>query len=99
MKEVKRYRVFGINNKSVLYLTCYTTMTVASIFFGTRHKSFVVPENDTDIQLGEIDGEQFHFNLNNGMNDVYGHYPNGKVRTLNRDEQNAVLTILLKNSD
>ena len=23
MQEVKRYRVFGANNKSVLYLTCY----------------------------------------------------------------------------
>ena len=99
MQEVKRYRVFGVNNKSVLYLTCYATMTVASIFFGNRHKSFVVPENDTDISLGEINGEQFHFNLNNGMNDVYGHYSNGKVRLLSRDEQNAVLAILLKNSD
>ena len=99
MQEVKRYRVFGVNNRSVLYLTCYATMTVASIFFGNRHKSFVVPENDTDISLGEINGEMYHFNLNNGENDVYGHYPNGKVRTLNRDEQNAVLTILLKNSD
>ena len=99
MQEVKRYRVFGVNNRSVLYLTCYATMTVASIFLGNRHKSFVVPESDTDISLGEINGEQFHFNLNNGMNDVYGHYSNGKVRTLNRDEQNAVLTILLKNSD
>ena len=99
MENVKRYRVFGVNNRSVLYLTCYATMTVASIFFGNRHKSFVVPENDTDISLGEINGEQFHFNLNNGMNDVYGHYSNGKVRLLSRDEQNAVLTILLKNSD
>ena len=99
MKEVKRYCVFGVNNRSVLYLTVYATMTVASIFFGTKHKSFVVPENDTDIQLGEINGEQFHFNLNNGMNDVYGHYSNGKVRLLSKDEQNAVLTILLKNGD
>ena len=99
MEEVKRYRVFGVNNKSVLYLTVYATMTVASIFFGNRHKSFVVPENDTDISLGEINGEQFHFNLNNGMNDVYGHYSNGKVRLLSKDEQNAVLTILLKNGD
>ena len=99
MKEVKRYRCIGVNNKSVLYLTCYATMTVASIFFGNRHKSFIVPENDTDISLGEINGEQFHFNLNNGMNDVYGHYSNGKVRLLSRDEQNAVLAILLKNSD
>ena len=95
MEEVKRYRVFGINNKSVLYLTCYATMTVASIFFGTKHKSFVVPENDTDISHGEI----YHFNLNNGENDVYGHFSNGKVRSLSRDEQNAVLAILLKNSD
>ena len=99
MEEVKHYRTFGINNKSVLYLTVYATMTVASIFFGTKHKSFVVPENDTDIQLGEINGEMYHFNLNNGENDVYGHFSNGKVRTLNRDEQNAVLAILLKNSD
>ena len=99
MEEVKRYRTFGINNKSILCLTCYATTTVASIFFGNRHKSFIVPENDTDISLGEINGEQFHFNLNNGMNDVYGHFSNGKVRTLNRDEQNAVLAILLKNSD
>ena len=98
MESIKRYRTFGVNNKSVLYLTCYATMTVASIFFGNRHKSFVVPENDTDISLGEINGEQFHFNLNNGMNDVYGHHSNGKVRLLSRDEQNAVLTILLKNT-
>lgn len=99
MKEVKRYRCIGVNNKSILCLTCYATMTVASIFFGNRHKSFIVPENDTDISLGEINGEQFHFNLNNGMNDVYGHYSNGKVRLLSKDEQNAVLTILLKNGD
>ena len=99
MQEVKRYRVFGVNNKSVLYLTVYATMTVASIFFGNRHKSFVVPDGDTDIQLGEINGEVYHFNLNNGENDVYGHFSNGKVRLLSRDEQNAVLAILLKNSD
>ena len=99
MESIKRYHTIKVNNRSVLYLTVYATMTVASIFFGNRHKSFVVPENDTDISLGEINGEQFHFNLNNGMNDVYGHYSNGKVRTLNRDEQNAVLAILLKNSD
>ena len=99
MEEVKRYRCIGVNNKSILCLTCYATMTVASIFFGNKHKSFIVPENDTDISLGEINGEQFHFNLNNGMNDVYGHYSNGKVRLLSKDEQNAVLTILLKNGD
>ena len=66
MENVKRYRVFGVNNRSVPYLTCYATMTVASIFFGNSHKSFVVPENDTDIRLGEINGEMYHFNLNNG---------------------------------
>ena len=99
MENIKRYRTIGVNNRSVLYLTCYSTMTVASIFFGNRHKSFVVPENDTDITIGEINGEMYHFNLNNGMNDVYGHYSNGKVRLLSRDEQNAVLAILLKNSD
>ena len=99
MENIKRYRTIGVNNRSVLYLTCYSTMTVASIFFGNRHKSFVVPENDTDITIGEINGEMYHFNLNNGMNDVYGHYSNGKVRLLSKDEQNAVLAILLKNSD
>ena len=99
MEEIKRYRTIGVNNRSVLYLTCYATMTVASIFLGSRHKSYVVPENDTDITIGEINGEMYHFNLNNGMNDVYGHYSNGKVRLLSKDEQNAVLAILLKNSD
>ena len=99
MEEIKRYRCIGVNNKSILCLTCYATMTVASIFFGNRHKSFIVPENDTDISLGEINGESFHFNLNNGENDVYGHYSDGRVRTLDRDEQNAALAILLKNSD
>ena len=99
MEDVKRYRVFGVNNRSVLYLTCYATMTVASIFFGTKHKSFIVPAGDTDISLGEINGEMYHFNLNNGENDVYGHYYNGKVRLLSREEQNATLAILLKNSD
>ena len=99
MEEIKRYRCIGVNNKSVLYLTCYATMTVASIFFGTKHKSFIVPDGDTDISLGEINGEIYHFNLNNGENDVYGHYSNGKVRLLSREEQNAALAILLKNSD
>ena len=99
MQEVKRYRVFGVNNKSVLYLTCYATMTVASIFFGTKHKSFIVPENDTDISLGEINGEQFHFNLNQGENEVYGHYPDGRVRTLDPSMQNLVLKILLRTDD
>ena len=98
MENIKRYHTIGVNNRSVLYLPCYATMTVASIFFGNRHKSFVVPENDTDITIGEINGEMYHFNLNNGMNDVYGHYSDGRVRTLNRDEQNAVLAILLKNT-
>ena len=99
MEDVKRYRCFGVNNRSVLYLTCYATMTVASIFLGSRHKSYVVPNGDTDIQLGEINGETYHFNLNNGENDVYGHYSDGRVRLLSKDEQNAVLTILLKNGD
>ena len=99
MEEIKRYRCIGVNNKSVLYLTCYATMTVASIFFGTKHKSFIVPDGDTDISLGEINGEIYHFNLNHGENDVYGHYSNGKVRLLSREEQNAALAILLKNSD
>ena len=97
MENVKRYRCIGVNNKSVLYLTCYATITVASIFLGSRHKSYVVPESDTDIQLGEINGEQFHFNLNNGMNDVYGHYSDGRVRILSRKEQDAVLSTLLAN--
>ena len=99
MGEIKRYRCIGVNNRSVLYLTVYATMTVASIFFGNRHKSYVVPENDTDIQLGKINGETYHFNLNQGQNDVYGHYSDGRVRLLSEDEQNAVLTILLKNGD
>lgn len=98
MEEIKRYRTIGVNNRSVLYLTCYATMTVASIFLGSRHKSYVIPENDTDISLGEIDGETYHFNLNNGMNDVYGHYSDGRVRPLSRKEQDTVLSTLLSNT-
>ena len=87
----------GNKNNSILYLTDYGRITIATIFLGGKHNSYVV--DGTDINLGQINGETFHFNLNNGMNDVYGHYSNGKVRLLSRDEQNAVLTILLKNSD
>ena len=95
MEEVKRYKCFGQNNKSVLYLTCYDSLVVATIFIGAHHKSFVVPDGETDISLGEINGEQFHFNLNNGENEVYGHHPNGKVRTLSSTMQNLVLNKLL----
>lgn len=98
MEEVKRYKCFGQHNKSVLYLTYYASLVVATIFVGVHHKSFVVPDGDTDISLGEIDGEVFHFNLNQGENEVYGHYPNGKVRTLDPAMQNLVLNKLLINT-
>ena len=61
MESIKRYRCIGPHNKSILYLTCYDSMVVATIFIGAHHKSFVVPDGDTDISLGEIRGEQFHF--------------------------------------
>ena len=96
MEEIKRYRTIGPHNKSILYLTCYDSMVVASIFIGPHHKSFVVPDWDTDISLGEIRGEKFHFNLNQGENEVYGHYPDGRVRTLDSMTQNLVLKILLR---
>lgn len=96
MEEIKRYRTIGPHNKSILYLTYYDSMIVASIFIGPHHKSFVVPDGDTDISLGEIRGEQFHFNLNQGENEVYGHYPDGRVRTLDSMTQNLVLKILLR---
>ena len=95
MESIKRYRTIGSHNKSILYLTYYDSMVVASIFIGPHHKSFIVPDGDTDISLGEIRGEKFHFNLNQGENEVYGHNPDGKVRTLSRAEQNAVLNTLL----
>ena len=96
MEEIKRYRTIGPHNKSILYLTYYDSMIVASIFIGPHHKSFVVSDGDTDISLGEIRGEQFHFNLNQGENEVYGHYPDGRVRTLDSMMQNLVLKILLR---
>lgn len=95
MEEIKRYKCIGPHNKSLLYMTYYATTTVATIFFGNKHKSFIVPDGETDISLGEINGESFHFNLNNGENEVYGHYPNGKVRTLDSTMQNLVLNKLL----
>ena len=96
MGSIKRYRCIGPHNKSILYLTYYDSMVVASIFIGAHHKSFVVPDGDTDISLGEIRGEKFHFNLNQGENEVYGHYPDGRVRTLDSMMQNLVLKILLR---
>ena len=96
MESIKRYRTIGPHNKSILYLTYYDSLVVATIFIGAYHKSFVVPEGDTDISLGEIRGEQFHFNLNQGENEVYGHYPDGRVRTLDSMMQNLVLKILLR---
>ena len=83
----------GNKNNSILYLTDYGRITIATIFAGAKHNSYVV--DGTDICLGEIDGETYHFNLNNGQNEVYGHHSDGKVRTLSREEQNAVLNTLL----
>ena len=83
----------GNKNNSILYLTDYGNVVVATIFAGVKHNSYVV--NGTDIDLGKIDGETYHFNLNNGQNEVYGHHSDGKVRTLSREEQNAVLNTLL----
>ena len=99
MESIKRYRTIGSHNKSILYLTYYDSLVVATIFIGAHHKSFVVPDGDTDINLGEIRGEQFHFNLNQGENEVYGHYPDGRVRTLDSMMQNLVLKILLRTDD
>ena len=83
----------GNKNNSILYLTDYGRITIATIFAGAKHNSYVV--DGTDIDLGKIDGETYHFNLNNGQNEVYGHHSDGKVRTLSRAEQNAVLNTLL----
>ena len=99
MESIKRYRTIGPHNKSILYLTYYDSLVVATIFIGAHHKSFIVPEGDTDISLGEIRGEQFHFNLNQRENEVYGHYPEGRVRTLDSMMQNLVLKILLRTDD
>ena len=92
-----KIKCVGNKNNSILYLTDYGRITIATIFVGGKHNSYVV--DGTDINLGQIDWETYHFNLNNGENDVYGHFSNGKVRLLSKDEQNAVLAILLKNSD
>ena len=83
----------GNKNNSILYLTDYGRITIATIFAGAKHNSYVV--DGTDINLGKIDGETYHFNLNNGQNEVYGHHSDGKIRTLSRAEQNAVLNTLL----
>ena len=88
-----KIKCVGNKNNSVLYLTDYGRITIATIFAGAKHNSYVV--DGTDIDLGKIDGETYHFNLNNGQNEVYGHHSDGKVRTLSRAEQNAVLNTLL----
>ena len=86
-------KCIGNQNKSILYLTDYGNIVIATIFAGAKHNSYVV--DGTDICLGQIDGESFHFNLNNGQNEVYGHHPDGKVRSLSRKEQDTVLNTLL----
>ena len=88
-----KIKCVGNKNNSVLYLTDYGNITIATIFAGAKHNSYVV--DGTDINLGQINGEVFHFNLNNGQNEVYGHHSDGKVRTLSKEEQNAVLNTLL----
>ena len=88
-----KIKCVGNKNNSILYLTDYGRITIATIFVGGKHNSYVV--DGTDIDLGKIDGETYHFNLNNGQNEVYGHHSDGKVRTLSRAEQNAVLNTLL----
>ena len=90
---MSKIKCIGNQNKSILYLTDYGNIVIATIFAGAKHNSYVV--DGTDICLGQIDGESFHFNLNNGQNEVYGHHSDGKVRTLTKEEQNAVLNTLL----
>lgn len=90
---MSKIKCVGNKNNSILYLTDYGRITIATIFAGAKHNSYVV--DGTDINLGKIDGETYHFNLNNGQNEVYGHHSDGKVRTLSRAEQNAVLNTLL----
>ena len=90
---MSKIKCIGNQNNSILYLTDYGHIVIATIFAGAKHNSYVV--DGTDICLGQIDGESFHFNLNNGQNEVYGHHSDGKVRTLSREEQNAVLNTLL----
>ena len=90
MAQIKN---IGNKNNSILYLTDYGRITIATIFAGAKHNSYVV--DGTDINLGKIDGETYHFNLNNGQNEVYGHHPDGSVRTLNSATQNFVLNKLL----
>lgn len=86
-------KCIGNKNNSVLYLTDYGNITIATIFAGAKHNSYVV--DGTDINLGQINGETFHFNLNNGQNEVYGHHSDGSVRALSSTMQNFVLNKLL----
>ena len=90
---MSKIKCIGNQNNSILYLTDYGRITIATIFAGAKHNSYVV--DGTDIDLGKIDGETYHFNLNNGQNEVYGHNPDGSVRTLNSTMQNFVLNKLL----
>ena len=88
-----KIKCIGNQNKSVLYLTDYGNITIATIFAGAKHNSYVV--DGTDIDLGKIDGETYHFNLNNGQNEVYGHNSDGSVRILDSATQDFVLNKLL----
>ena len=47
-----KIKCVGNKNNSVLYLTDYGNITIATIFIGGKHNSYVV--DGTDIHLGQF---------------------------------------------
>lgn len=94
----ERYVCLGVNNNSKLTLILKKDKVSAHITYGTKTKVYEIEHGETDIYLGNVEGIDYYFNLNNGENDVYTHYPiTGKVQLLPRYEQNMVLRKIICN--
>ena len=88
----------GTKNNSKLTLVFKKDKVQAHITYGLKTKVYEIEHGETDIYLGNVEGIDYYFNLNNGENDVYTHYPiTGKVQLLSTYEQNIVLREIICN--
>lgn len=86
------------NNNSKLTLILKKDKILAYITYGFKTKMYEIEHDETDIYLGNVGGIDYYFNLNNGDNEVYTHYPiTGKVRLISIFEQNNVLREIICN--
>lgn len=85
-------------NNSKLTLVFKEDKVLAHITYGIKTKVYEINHGETDLYLGQVGGIDYYFNLNNGENEVYTHYPiTGKVQLISTFEQNMVLREIICN--